>query len=87
MLQILLGPGKMYRFLQDNINAGFETLRVQEPRAGLFPQHSHCVSQFLRASYGEESGEQLHGQPVPVNAVTQGEWPEGHCSGYSRSEG
>lgn len=69
MLQILLGPSKMYRFLQDNINAGFETLRVQEPRAELFSQHSHCVSQFLRASHAEESGKQLYSQPVTVNAV------------------
>lgn len=28
----------MYGGLQNNINAAFETLRVQEPRARLFPE-------------------------------------------------
>lgn len=35
---MLLRPGKTYRVLQNNINAAFETLGVQEPRARLFPK-------------------------------------------------
>lgn len=71
--QKLLGPSRMYRFVKNNINAGFETLGVQEPRVSLFPPHSLCVSQFLRASFAKESGKQLYGQTMPLNAVAQGQ--------------
>lgn len=77
MLKIFLWQGKMFRFVKNNINAGFETLRVRAPRARLFPRHSLCVSQLLRASYAEGSGKQLHSRAMPVNAVAQGEWWEG----------
>lgn len=66
----------MYRFLQNNINATFETFGVPEPRARLFPKDSYGMSQFLKASYAEKSGKQLSGQSMPVNAEAQGEWKQ-----------